>query len=322
MLDRAPADADPVGQPVVDRAEVSGLLGDARRPAGARPRGAGAAVRRRPQRGRHGEHARRAGRHGEVARRPGRWSMPASCSRSGSVPMADVRVGGPPAGARRGPRLPRRGARWSTTSWPHSTCARRVDGGGRCSSPRRCCLVAMTVALAVPSSRETIARWLGFDDYRIERVDVVPPTVTVPPEPAGPEPRGGGGADRRHAPGGAGARPAPRGPGAAGPLCRRALRRGARRHAAGDTRRGRVRQARHGGVRRAAPSRSGSAGLLDQRRAARLPVHRRRRRGPRGPRGRRHARLAARRRDRAGRGRLHAGAGAGDRGRCELARAR
>ena len=27
VLDRAPADADPVGQPVVDRAEVSGLLG-------------------------------------------------------------------------------------------------------------------------------------------------------------------------------------------------------------------------------------------------------------------------------------------------------
>ena len=45
-------------------------------------------------------------------------------------------------------------------------------------------LVAMIVALAVPSSRETIARWLGFDDYRIERVDVIPPTVTVPPEPA------------------------------------------------------------------------------------------------------------------------------------------
>ena len=69
-------------------------------------------------------------------------------------------------------------------------------------------LVAMTIALAVPSSRETIARWLGFDDYRIERVDVVPPTITVPPEPAGPAPRGGGGPDRRHAPGGAGARPA------------------------------------------------------------------------------------------------------------------
>ena len=46
-------------------------------------------------------------------------------------------------------------------------------------------LIALTVALAVPSSRETIARWLGFDDYRIERVDVIPPTVTVPPEPAG-----------------------------------------------------------------------------------------------------------------------------------------
>ena len=46
-------------------------------------------------------------------------------------------------------------------------------------------LVTMIVALAVPSSRETIARWLGFDDYRIERVDVIPPTVTVPPEPAG-----------------------------------------------------------------------------------------------------------------------------------------
>jgi hypothetical protein len=46
-------------------------------------------------------------------------------------------------------------------------------------------VIALTVTLAVPSSRETIARWLGFDDYRIERVDVVPPTLTVPPEPAG-----------------------------------------------------------------------------------------------------------------------------------------
>jgi hypothetical protein len=42
-------------------------------------------------------------------------------------------------------------------------------------------LVATTVALAVPASRRTIAGWLGFDALRIERVDVVPPTLTVPP---------------------------------------------------------------------------------------------------------------------------------------------
>jgi hypothetical protein len=41
-------------------------------------------------------------------------------------------------------------------------------------------LVIATVVLAVPASRRTIAGWLGFDGLRIERVELVPPTVTVP----------------------------------------------------------------------------------------------------------------------------------------------
>lgn len=48
-------------------------------------------------------------------------------------------------------------------------------------------LVLTTVVLAVPGSRRTVARWLGFDDLRIERVDVVPPTVTVAPAVQPPE---------------------------------------------------------------------------------------------------------------------------------------
>ncbi len=35
--------------------------------------------------------------------------------------------------------------------------------------------------LAVPGSRRTVARWLGFDELRIERIEFVPPTVTVAP---------------------------------------------------------------------------------------------------------------------------------------------
>lgn len=41
-------------------------------------------------------------------------------------------------------------------------------------------IVAATVALAVPDSRRTIAGWFGFDGLRVERVEVVPPTVTAP----------------------------------------------------------------------------------------------------------------------------------------------
>lgn len=48
-------------------------------------------------------------------------------------------------------------------------------------------LVLATAVVAVPGSRRTVARWLGFDDLRIERVDVVPPTVTVAPTVQPPE---------------------------------------------------------------------------------------------------------------------------------------
>lgn len=40
-------------------------------------------------------------------------------------------------------------------------------------------LVVVVALVAVPGSRRTIARWLGFDELRIEQVDVGPPTVTV-----------------------------------------------------------------------------------------------------------------------------------------------
>jgi len=46
-------------------------------------------------------------------------------------------------------------------------------------------LVAVAVALAVPGSRRAVARWLGFDGYRIERV-VELPDVDAAPAPAGP----------------------------------------------------------------------------------------------------------------------------------------
>jgi hypothetical protein len=46
-------------------------------------------------------------------------------------------------------------------------------------------LVAVAVALAVPGSRRAVARWLGFEGYRIERV-VELPDVAAAPAPAGP----------------------------------------------------------------------------------------------------------------------------------------
>ena len=46
-------------------------------------------------------------------------------------------------------------------------------------------LLAVAVALAVPGSRRAVARWLGFDGYRIERV-VELPDVDAAPAPAGP----------------------------------------------------------------------------------------------------------------------------------------
>jgi len=46
-------------------------------------------------------------------------------------------------------------------------------------------ILAATV-LAIPGSRRTIAGWLGFDELRIERVEVTPPTVTVPVPPTNP----------------------------------------------------------------------------------------------------------------------------------------
>ncbi len=41
-------------------------------------------------------------------------------------------------------------------------------------------VVVATVVLVVPDSRRTIAGWFGFDGLRVERVEVVPPTVTAP----------------------------------------------------------------------------------------------------------------------------------------------
>ena len=46
-------------------------------------------------------------------------------------------------------------------------------------------LLAVAVTLAVPGSRRAVARWLGFDGYRIERV-VHLPDVDAAPAPIGP----------------------------------------------------------------------------------------------------------------------------------------
>jgi hypothetical protein len=46
-------------------------------------------------------------------------------------------------------------------------------------------LLAVAVTLAVPGSRRAVARWLGFEGYRIERV-VELPDVGAAPAPAGP----------------------------------------------------------------------------------------------------------------------------------------
>jgi hypothetical protein len=46
-------------------------------------------------------------------------------------------------------------------------------------------LLIVAVTLAVPGSRRAVARWLGFDGYRIDRV-VELPDVGAAPAPAGP----------------------------------------------------------------------------------------------------------------------------------------
>jgi hypothetical protein len=46
-------------------------------------------------------------------------------------------------------------------------------------------LLTVAVTLAVPGSRRAVARWLGFDGYRIDRV-VELPDVGAAPAPAGP----------------------------------------------------------------------------------------------------------------------------------------
>ena len=68
------------------------------------------------------------------------------------------------------------GTRRTTGRGPMAPAAARRRGA--------CCSWWSPSRSPCPSSRHTIARWLGFDDCRIERVDVIPPTVTVPPEPA------------------------------------------------------------------------------------------------------------------------------------------
>jgi hypothetical protein len=46
-------------------------------------------------------------------------------------------------------------------------------------------LLVVAVTLAIPGSRRAVARWLGFDGYRIDRV-VELPDVGAAPAPAGP----------------------------------------------------------------------------------------------------------------------------------------
>jgi hypothetical protein len=46
-------------------------------------------------------------------------------------------------------------------------------------------LVLVAVTLAIPGSRRAVARWIGFDGYRIERVVDLPEIAATPP-PVGP----------------------------------------------------------------------------------------------------------------------------------------